>query len=253
MGGREIGFLFGQYKRIKNEFTGVLTGKGIEYGGSLIRPEATGYGIIYFTAEMQATRRETLKNKIVCISGSGNVAQYAVEKVTQMGGKVVTLSDSNGFIYDPERINAEKLEYVRRLKNVERGRIYEYAEKYGVEYFENKRPWSIKCDIAMPYAKQNEIDGEDARVLLSNGCICVAEGDNMPSTPEAVEQFHKAGILYGPGKAANAGGVATSGLEITQNSLRMSWTADEVDKRLKTIMKTIHDTCVKYGKKTTAM
>jgi len=249
VGGREIGFMFGQYKRIKNEFTGVLTGKGIEYGGSLIRPEATGYGLTYFTQEMLATRGETLKNKTVCISGSGNVSQYATEKVTQMGGKVVTLSDSNGFIYDPAGIDAEKLEYVKRLKNIERGRIYEYAEKYGVEYFENQRPWSIKCDIAMPCATQNEIDGEDARLLLSNGCICVAEGANMPCTPEAVEQFHKAGILYGPGKAANAGGVATSGLEMTQNSLRMSWTADEVDKRLKSIMKTIHDTCVKFGKK----
>ncbi len=249
VGGREIGFLFGQYKRIKNEFNGVLTGKGIEWGGSFIRPEATGYGATYFAEEMLATRGMSIKGKTVCISGSGNVAQYAVEKVLHMGGKVVTLSDSNGFIYDPAGIDKEKLKYVKQLKNIERGRIREYAEKYGVEYFENKRPWSIKCDIAMPCATQNEIDGNDAKTLLSNGCICVVEGANMPSTPEAVELFHKAGILYGPGKAANAGGVAISGLEMTQNSLRMTWSAEEVDKHLNTIMKTIHEKCVKFGKK----
>ena len=249
VGGREIGYIFGQYKRIKNEFTGVLTGKGTEWGGSLIRPEATGYGVTYFTEEMLARIGLSIQNKTVCISGSGNVAQYAAEKVTQMGGKVLTLSDSNGFIYDPAGIDAGKLEYVKMIKNFERGRIWEYADKYKVEYFEGKRPWMIKCDIALPCATQNEITGDDARTLLSNGCICVAEGANMPSTPEAVEQYIDAGILYGPGKAANAGGVATSGLEMTQNSIRMSWTSDEVDKRLKSIMKTIHGTCVKFGKK----
>jgi glutamate dehydrogenase (NADP+) len=249
VGGREIGFLFGQYKRLKNEFTGVLTGKGIEWGGSLIRPEATGYGATYFAKEMLATRGETMKGKIVCISGSGNVAQYATEKVTQLGGKVVTLSDSNGFIYDPKGIDAEKLAFVMELKNVKRGRIKEYAEKYGVEYFEGKRPWMIKCDIAMPNATQNEINGDEARLLVKNGCICVSEGANMPSTLEAVEVFLNAKILYGPGKAANAGGVATSGLEMTQNSMRMPWSREEVDDKLHTIMKNIHATCVKYGTK----
>jgi glutamate dehydrogenase (NADP+) len=249
VGGREIGFLFGQYKRLKNEFTGVLTGKGIEWGGSLIRPEATGYGATYFAKEMLATRGETMKGKIVCISGSGNVAQYATEKVTQLGGKVVTLSDSNGFIYDPKGIDAEKLAFVMELKNVKRGRIKEYAEKYGVEYFEGKRPWMIKCDIAMPNATQNEINGDEARLLVKNGCICVSEGANMPSTLEAVEVFLNAKILYGPGKAANAGGVATSGLEMTQNSMRIPWSREEVDDKLHTIMKNIHATCVKYGTK----
>jgi glutamate dehydrogenase/leucine dehydrogenase len=247
VGGREIGFLFGQYKRLKNEFTGVLTGKGIEWGGSLIRPEATGYGATYFAQEMLATRGESFKGKIVCISGSGNVAQFASEKVTELGGKVVTLSDSNGFIYDPKGINGEKLKFVMDLKNIRRGRIREYAEKYGVEYFEGKRPWVIKCDIAMPNATQNEINEEEAKMLVRNGCICVSEGANMPSTIEAVEVFLNAKILYGPGKAANAGGVATSGLEMTQNSMRLPWSREEVDEKLRVIMKNIHQTCVKYG------
>jgi glutamate dehydrogenase (NADP+) len=247
VGGREIGFLFGQYKRLRNEFTGVLTGKGIEWGGSLIRPEATGYGVTYFAQEMLATRGETIDGKIVCISGSGNVAQYATEKVTQFGGRVVTLSDSNGFIYDPKGIDTEKLKYVMELKNVKRGRIKEYADNYNVEYFDDKRPWMIKCDIAMPNATQNEINEEEAKLLVKNGCICVSEGANMPSTPGAVEVFLNSEILYGPGKAANAGGVATSGLEMTQNSMRLPWTREEVDERLHMIMKSIHSTCVKYG------
>jgi glutamate dehydrogenase/leucine dehydrogenase len=249
VGGREIGYLFGQYKRLKNEFSGVLTGKGIEWGGSLIRPEATGYGVTYFAEEMLATRGNFLKDKIVCISGSGNVAQYATEKVTELGGKVVTSSDSNGFIYDPKGIDAEKLKYIMELKNVRRGRIKEYADKFGVEYFEDKRPWGIKCDIAMPNATQNEINAQEARTLVKNGCICVAEGANMPSNPEAVQVFLDAQILYGPGKAANAGGVATSGLEMTQNSMRLPWSREEVDDRLHTIMKNIHSTCVKFGRK----
>jgi len=249
VGGREIGFLFGQYKRLRNEFTGVLTGKGIEYGGSLMRPEATGYGATYFAQEMLATRKETMKGKTVCISGSGNVAQYAAEKISELGGKVITMSDSNGFVYDPHGINGERLEYLKNLKNVQRGRIKEYADKYGVEYFEDQRPWIIKCDIAMPNATQNEINGDEARTLVRNGCICVTEGANMPSTLEAVEVFLNAGILYGPGKAANAGGVATSGLEMSQNSMRLPWTRKEVDDRLLLIMKEIHATCVKYGKK----
>jgi len=249
VGGREIGYLFGQYKRLKNEFTGVLTGKGIEWGGSLIRPEATGYGATYFAQEMLATRGEGFNGKIVCISGSGNVAQYATEKVTELGGKVVTSSDSGGFIYDPKGIDAEKLKFIMELKNVKRGRIKEYAEKFGVEYFEGKRPWFIKCDIAMPDATQNEINEDDARLLVKNGCICVAEGANMPATPEAVEVFLHAQILYGPGKAANAGGVATSGLEMTQNSMRLPWSREEVDQKLQTIMVNIHKTCVKYGTK----
>jgi glutamate dehydrogenase/leucine dehydrogenase len=251
VGGREIGYLFGQYKRLKNEFTGVLTGKGIEWGGSLIRPEATGYGVTYFVREMLATRGETLNGKIVCISGSGNVAQYATQKVTELGGIVVTASDSSGCIYDPRGIDAEKLKYLMELKNIKRGRIKEYAEKYGVEYFEGKRPWFIKCDIAMPNATQNEISGEEAKLLVHNGCTCIAEGANMPSTIEAVEVFLNAGVLYGPGKAANAGGVATSGLEMAQNSMRLPWSREEVDSRLQTIMKNIHSTCVKYGKKET--
>ncbi len=249
VGGREIGFLFGQYKRLKNEFTGVLTGKGIEYGGSLMRPEATGYGATYFAQEMLATRKETMKGKTVCISGSGNVAQFAAEKISELGGKVVTMSDSNGFVYDPHGINGERLAYMMELKNVQRGRIKEYADKFGVEYFEDQRPWIIKCDIAMPNATQNEINAEEARTLVGNGCICVAEGANMPSTLEAVEVFLNAGILYGPGKAANAGGVATSGLEMSQNSMRLPWTRKEVDDRLLIIMKEIHATCVRYGKK----
>ena len=249
VGGREIGFLFGQYKRLKNEFTGVLTGKGLEWGGSLIRPEATGYGATYFAEEMLKTRGNSVKGKIVCISGSGNVAQYACEKVTQMGGKVVTMSDSDGFIYDPKGIDAGKLDFLMELKNTKRGRIKEYAEKYGVEYFAGKRPWGIKCDVAMPNATQNEINEEEAKTLVSNGCICVSEGANMPSTIEAVNVFLNAGILYGPGKAANAGGVATSGLEMTQNSMRLPWSREEVDERLHTIMKNIHQTCVTYGTK----
>jgi glutamate dehydrogenase/leucine dehydrogenase len=250
VGGREIGYLFGQYKRLRNEFTGVLTGKGIEWGGSLIRPEATGYGATYFALEMLATRGENLKDKVVCISGSGNVAQFAAEKVTELGGKVVTMSDSNGFIYDPKGIDRQKLDYIMDLKNVRRGRIKEYAEKFGVEYFEDQRPWVIKCDIAMPNATQNEINAEEAKLLIKNGCICVAEGANMPSTIEAVEVFLSAGILYGPGKAANAGGVATSGLEMTQNSMRLPWSRKEVDERLHMIMMDIHTTCVKYGRQT---
>ncbi len=248
VGGREIGFLFGQYKRLANEFTGVLTGKGIEYGGSLIRPEATGYGTVYFAEEMLKTRGESIKGKTVAISGSGNVAQYATEKVIEMGGKVVTLSDSSGFIYDPSGIDAEKLNYVKELKNIKRGRIREYAEKYGVEYYEGKRPWQVKCEVALPCATQNELNGEDARTLLENGCFVVSEGANMPSTLEAVEIFLEKQILYGPGKAANAGGVATSGLEMTQNSMRLPWNREEVDKRLHQIMINIHKTCVKFGK-----
>lgn len=248
VGGREIGYMFGQYKRIKNEFTGVLTGKGIGWGGSLIRPEATGYGQVYFAQEMLKTRGESFQGKTVVVSGSGNVAQYATQKATEFGGKVVTLSDSNGYIYDPAGIDAEKLAYVMWLKNVKRGRIYEYAEKYGCEYVEGKTPWGVKCDIALPSATQNELNGEDAKTLIANGCICVSEGANMPSTPEAVEYFLEKKILYGPGKAANAGGVATSGLEMTQNSMRLNWTREEVDARLQMIMKDIHATCVKYGK-----
>ncbi|MDD4085856.1 MAG: NADP-specific glutamate dehydrogenase [Bacteroidales bacterium] len=248
VGGREIGFLFGQYKRLRNEFTGVLTGKGIEWGGSVIRPEATGYGATYFAEEMLKTRGESLQDKIVAISGSGNVAQFATEKVTQMGGKVVTLSDSNGFIHDPDGIDPEKLAWVMNLKNVRRGRISEYAEKYGVKYVEGERPWSVKCDVAMPCATQNEVNEEEAKMLVKNGCYVVSEGANMPSTPEAIEIYMNAKILYGPGKAANAGGVAVSGLEMSQNSLRLSWTREEVDARLHQIMKDIHSTCEKYGK-----
>lgn len=247
VGGREIGFLFGQYKRLRNEFTGVLTGKGLEWGGSLIRPEATGYGATYFAVEMLKTRGLDYKDKIVVISGSGNVSQYACEKVTQLGGKVVTLSDSNGYIYDPAGIDKEKLTYIMWLKNQKRGRISEYASKYGVEYVEGKTPWGIKCDIAMPCATQNEINEADAKTLVANGCYCVSEGANMPSTPAAVEIFIEKKILYGPGKAANAGGVSTSGLEMTQNSMRLNWTREEVDTRLNMIMKSIHATCEKHG------
>ncbi len=248
VGGREIGFMFGQYKKLKNEFTGVLTGKGIEWGGSLIRPEATGYGATYFAEEMLKTKGQSFKGKTVAISGSGNVAQYAVQKVTQLGGKAVTLSDSEGFIYDTKGIDAEKLAYVMELKNVKRGRIKEYAQKYGCEFVAGKRPWGVKCDVALPCATQNEINEEEAKTLVKNGCICVSEGANMPSTPEAVEVFLNGKILFGPGKAANAGGVATSGLEMSQNSLRLSWTREEVDERLHNIMINIHATCVKYGK-----
>jgi glutamate dehydrogenase (NADP+) len=249
VGGREIGFLYGQYKRIRNEFTGTLTGKGFDWGGSFLRPEATGYGTTYFAEEMLKTRGNSIAGKTVVISGSGNVSQYAVQKVNQLGGKVVTLSDSNGYIYDKEGIDAEKLAYVMELKNVIYGRIKEYADKYPeAVYFENQRPWGVKCDIALPCATQNEINVEEAKMLVSNGCICVAEGANMPSTPEAIKVFHNGRILYGPGKAANAGGVATSGLEMSQNSMRLKWTPEEVDSRLHTIMKNIHNTCVQYGK-----
>ena len=249
VGGREIGFLFGQYKRLRNEFTGVLTGKGLEWGGSLIRPEATGYGLVYFANEMLKTAGKDFKGKTVVISGSGNVAQYAVQKATTLGAKVVTMSDSNGYIYDPEGIDADKLAYVMELKNIYRGRIKEYAEKYpSAQYFPGERPWSVKCDIAMPCATQNELNGEEAKTLLANGCMCVAEGANMPSTPEAIEVFLNSKILYSPGKASNAGGVATSGLEMTQNSMRLKWTPEEVDKHLKQIMTDIHEACVKYGK-----
>ncbi|WP_430810839.1 NADP-specific glutamate dehydrogenase [Carboxylicivirga sp. 1411-1] len=249
VGGREIGYLFGQYKRIANEFTGVLTGKGLNWGGSLIRPEATGYGNVYFAQEMLKTRGEDIKGKTVLVSGSGNVAQFTVEKVNQLGGKVLTLSDSSGYIYDPDGIDNEKLKYVMYLKNNKRGRIKEYADKYGVKYEEGKRPWAEKAQIALPSATQNEINKEEAQLLVSNGCICVSEGANMPSTPEAIEVFLDKGILYGPGKAANAGGVAVSGLEMTQNSMRLNWTAEEVDKRLHLIMQSIHATCCKYGRK----
>ncbi len=247
VGGREIGFLFGQYKRLRNEFTGVLTGKGREWGGSLIRPEATGYGQVYFAEEMLKTRGDSLKGKVCTVSGSGNVAQYATEKATEFGAKVVTMSDSAGFIYDPDGIDAEKLAYVMHLKNVKRGRIKEYADKYGVEYFEGKRPWGIKCDVALPSATQNEIDVDDAKALMNNGCFVVSEGANMPSTPAAIAVYTENRILYGLGKAANAGGVATSGLEMSQNSLRLSWTREEVEGRLHQIMKDIHETCRKYG------
>ncbi len=248
VGGREIGFLFGQYKRIRNEFTGVLTGKGLDWGGSLIRPEATGYGTVYFAKEMLATRGETLEGKVVTISGSGNVAQYATEKVNELGGKVVTLSDSSGYIYDPSGIDTEKLAFIMNLKNVKRGRIKEYADKYGCEFVEGTRPWGVKCDIALPCATQNELDGEEAKTLVANGCYVVAEGANMPSTIEAINHFIDNKILYGPGKAANAGGVAVSGLEMTQNSMRLSWTREEVDAKLHDIMVKIHETCAKYGK-----
>jgi glutamate dehydrogenase/leucine dehydrogenase len=249
VGGREIGFMFGQYKRLRNEFTGVLTGKGLEWGGSLIRPEATGYGQVYFAAEMLKTRKLDFNGKIVAVSGSGNVAQYATQKATQLGGKVVTLSDSEGYIYDPKGIDAEKLAFVLNLKNVKRGRIKEYCDKYSeAKFVAGKRPWEVKCDIALPSATQNEIDGNDAKTLVKNGCYCVSEGSNMPSTPEAIEVYLEAKILYGPGKAANAGGVATSGLEMSQNSMRLSWTSEEVDQRLHTIMINIHQSCVKYGK-----
>ncbi len=248
VGGREIGFMFGQYKRLRNEFTGVLTGKGLEWGGSLIRPEATGYGQVYFAKEMLATKGDSFKGKTVVVSGSGNVAQYATQKATELGGKVVTMSDSNGYIYDPAGIDAEKLAFVMELKNVKRGRISEYATKYNCQYVEGKTPWGVKCDIALPSATQNELNGDDAKTLLANGCFCISEGANMPSTAEAAEYFVEKKVLYGPGKAANAGGVATSGLEMAQNSQRLSWTREKVDQELHTIMVNIHKTCEKYGK-----
>lgn len=247
VGGREIGYMFGQYKRLRNEFTGVLTGKGRNWGGSLIRPEATGYGTVYFAQNMLATKGESFKGKTVVISGSGNVAQYAIEKATELGATVVTASDSSGFVYDKDGINAEKLAFLMDLKNVRRGRIKEYADKYGAEFHAGQTPWTIKADIALPCATQNELDGEAAKVLLANGCMCVAEGANMPCTPEAIEAFHSSKVLFAPGKASNAGGVATSGLEMSQNSLRLSWTREEVDQKLHGIMEAIHAACVEYG------
>jgi len=248
VGGREIGFMYGQYKRLRNEFTGVLTGKARNWGGSLIRPEATGYGTVYFADEMLKTRGDSFAGKVVTVSGSGNVAQYATEKVNELGGKVVTLSDSAGTIYDPAGIDAEKLAYVMELKNVKRGRIKEYAEKYGCEYWEGERPWRAKCDVALPCATQNEVTKEEAQMLVDNGCFCVAEGANMPSEPGAIDVYLANKILYGLGKAANAGGVAVSGLEMSQNSMRLSWTREEVDAKLKRIMKDIHEACVAHGK-----
>ncbi len=249
VGGREIGFLYGQYKRIRDEFTGVLTGKALGWGGSLIRPEATGYGVVYFAQEMLATKGDSIKGKTVTISGSGNVAQYAVQKCIQLGAKVVTMSDSSGFVYDKDGIDEAKLEWILELKNVRRGRISEYAKQFpGVEYHEGQRPWGIKCDVAMPCATQNEVNEEQAKALVANGCICVAEGANMPSLPEAIEVFQKARILYAPGKASNAGGVSVSGLEMTQNSERLAWTREEVDAKLHQIMVNIHKTCIQYGK-----
>jgi glutamate dehydrogenase/leucine dehydrogenase len=248
VGGREIGYLFGQYKKLRNEFSGILTGKALNWGGSLIRPEATGYGCVYFAEEMMKTRKEILKDKICTVSGSGNVAQYTVEKLNQLGAKVVTLSDSNGMIYDPDGIDYKKLSFVMELKNIRRGRIKEYAEKYGVNYEDGKRPWHIKCDMAFPSATQNEINKAEAKKLVDNGCVCVAEGANMPTEPEGINVFLEAKILYGLGKAANAGGVATSGLEMSQNSLKLGWSREEVDEKLHNIMKSIHSSCVKYGK-----
>lgn len=248
VGAREIGFLFGMYKKISNGFTGVLTGKGLSWGGSLIRPEATGYGNVYFAQKMLETKGDSFEGKNVIISGSGNVAQYATEKAIHLGGKVLTLSDSSGYIFDQEGIDASKLAYVMDLKNVKRGRISEYIEKYPkAKFVKNKNPWEVKCDIALPCATQNELNGDDARTLISNGCICVSEGANMPSTKEAIKVFHKAKILFAPGKASNAGGVATSGLEMTQNSLRFKWTREEVDSKLKDIMTDIHKSCLEYG------
>ena len=248
VGGREVGYMFGQYKRLRNEFTGVLTGKGITFGGSLIRPEATGYGDVYFAQNMLATKGQSFEGKTVVVSGSGNVAQYAIEKATELGGKVVTASDSSGYIYDADGINAEKLAYIMEIKNVNYGRIGDYVAKYpSAKFVAGKRPWEVKCDIALPCATQNELNGDEAKILIKNGCTCVAEGANMPSTPEAVTEFLKAKILFAPGKASNAGGVATSGLEMSQNSLRLSWTSEEVDQRLKNIMANIHEACVKYG------
>ncbi|RED48782.1 NADP-specific glutamate dehydrogenase [Seonamhaeicola aphaedonensis] len=248
VGAREIGYLFGMYKKISNGFTGVLTGKGLSWGGSKIRPEATGYGTVYFAENMLNTKNDSIKGKNVVISGSGNVAQYAAEKVIQMGGKVLTLSDSSGYIYDSDGINTEKLKFVMHLKNEKRGRIKEYLNEYpNAQYTEGETPWKVPCDVALPCATQNELKLNDAKSLLSNGCICVSEGANMPSTNGAINTFHKAKILFAPGKASNAGGVATSGLEMTQNSLRFNWTREEVDKKLKEIMGNIHDSCIEYG------
>jgi len=248
VGHREIGYMFGQYKRIKNEFAGVLTGKGMSWGGSLIRPEATGYGNVYFAQNMLAVKGDSFKGKTAAISGAGNVAQYACEKATELGAKVVTLSDSSGYIYDAKGIDAEKLAFVMELKNVKRGRIKEYVDQFGCEFHEG-RPWSVNCDIALPCATQNELNEEEAKTLVANGCMCVSEGANMPSTPEAIAVFQAAKILFAPGKASNAGGVATSGLEMSQNQLRMNWTREEVDEKLKHIMKAIHTSCIEYGTK----
>ncbi len=243
VGGREIGYMFGQYKKLTHSFEGVFTGKGLNWGGSLIRPEATGYGCVYFAEEMLKTRNMSFDGKTVAVSGSGNVSQYAIEKVNQLGGKVVTASDSNGTIYDKNGIDSEKWQFLMELKNLKRGRIKEYADKFKCEYHEGKRPWFAKCDIALPCATENEVSGEDAKMLVKNGCICVSEGANMPTTPEGVDIFLGNKVLYGPGKAANAGGVATSGLEMSQNSMRLSWTREEVDNRLHLIMKSIHRAC----------
>jgi glutamate dehydrogenase (NADP+) len=249
VGGREIGYMFGQYKRLRNEFTGVLTGKGRNWGGSLIRPEATGYGTVYFAKEMLATKGDSFKGKTVVVSGSGNVAQYAIEKVIHLGGKVVTASDSSGYIHAPKGIHSEQLAFLMEVKNVRRGRIKELADKFeDITFIEGKRPWEVACDVALPCATQNELNGDEAKMLLVNGCKCVAEGANMPSTPEAIAAFAGAKILFSPGKASNAGGVATSGLEMSQNSLRLSWTADEVDEKLHGIMVSIHEACEKYGR-----
>lgn len=250
VGKREIGFMFGMYRKVMNEFTGVLTGKGLDWGGSLIRPEATGYGTVYFADEMLKAQGKTLDGKTVVVSGSGNVSQFAIQKINEMGGKVVTASDSDGFIHDPDGIKGEKWEYLMELKNIKRGRISEYAEEFGgsVKYYAGQRPWGIPCDVALPCATQNEINGEEAKTLVKNGCICVSEGANMPTTPEGVEVFLEAKICYGPGKAANAGGVSTSGLEMTQNSMRINWSREEVDAKLHGIMRSIHEQCVTYGK-----
>lgn len=248
VGGREVGYLYGQYKRIRNEFTGVLTGKGRSFGGSLIRPEATGYGNVYFAQNMLATQNDSFEGKTVVISGSGNVAQYAAEKAIELGAKVIAMSDSSGVIHDADGITQEKLEHIMHIKNEKRGRIKEYKEKYSsAEYHEGGEPWSFKCDIALPCATQNELDKAEAEKLIENGCICVSEGANMPCTPDAISVFLKNKILFAPGKASNAGGVATSGLEMSQNSLRMSWTRKEVDEKLHGIMNDIHEKCVEYG------
>ena len=247
VGGREVSFMYGMYKKLARENTGTFTGKGLEFGGSLIRPEATGYGNVYFLLEMLKTRNIDIKGKVVTVSGSGNVAQYTVEKLIELGAKVVTMSDSNGYIYDEDGIDSEKLAYIMDLKNLYRGRIKEYADHYGCKFVEGGRPWNEKCDIAMPSATQNELNGDDAKTLLANGCFAISEGANMPSTPEAIEEFLAAKVLYAPGKAANAGGVSVSGLEMTQNSIKLSWSREEVDEKLKSIMNSIHTQCVQYG------
>ena len=249
VGSREIGYLFGQYKRLKNEFTGVLTGKGVSWGGSLIRPEATGYGVVYFTQQMLEHQNKGIKGKKIVISGSGNVAQFAAEKCLQLGGQVMTLSDSSGYIVDPDGIDQEKLAFIMDLKNIKRGRIHEYTQHYPKASFHSgKKPWEVPCELALPCATQNELDDKDAELLIKNGCLCVGEGANMPSTPEAIALFAKNKVLFAPGKASNAGGVAVSGLEMAQNSLRYSWSREEVDQRLQTIMKDIHQSCIQFGK-----